>query len=1366
MKKAGCLFIVAWIVCSVFATDTEQKAKVVAAVQTVGAGMAEVTCDDAGSWKFSVTSSLDSGRDVVTVKIESPVETEPPKFGVMFRVSGAGVQNVWVSAFDRDGYHLWPQLWWKGLARYNSQLACDTPIAVGFNSVEKAPVALACSDAFHPIAFGLYADDRTCEIVGRCEFFQQSAAKMKTYTCSVMMDRRNKCFAETVRDCTRWIAEQNGFTEATVPDAAFEPLYSTWYAYLQDVSAMELETEAFEAASLGMKTMILDDGWQKVESAAFYSATGDWMPVPSRFPDMKAHVAAVHKAGLKYMLWLAVPYVGDESKAWVRFKDKVLFTRGVRSPGKVAVLDPRFPEVREYLIRTYERVVGEWDFDGVKLDFIDQFIQPKDDPAAKDGFAGRDCRSVPEAVDRLMKDVLTRLRAIKPDVLVEFRQHYMGPAILQYGNMMRVADCPADPTANRKRMCDLRLTSGGIAVHSDMLVWSNDETPEGAALPILNVLYSTIQYSMVLKKINPAHRDVIRHWLAFSQRHRDALLKGTFAPHHAENGYTWIEAENASERIVTSYAENACVNVGKPSMVSYVINATGTDSVIVETSTSRMAELFNTMGERTGTVRIESGVSRIHVPVSGYARLDPKVISTVQDTKVETHTRSNKPETWFHIIGGNASKEGLAADIAAVAEAGISGIQLFHGGGDGTALWPGVTNGIPCMSENWVELIRFAETECHRHGLKFKMQNCPGWSMSGGPWITPDRAMRKFVCFEPGKMPQFDADDDYHEIGEVEFPVEAEDSSVVRSVTIPAPSDLCYYWCYEPDIVFEVWSHGRKALERECPAGNWADSSCGPGLEMTFDVGALPRDGLELRARNVHDMKPFEPVWSSEHRLDNWQAKAGRTLRQFKISTNAAPIHATEMKRLVFGHVNMKRRNHPAPPEATGWECDKMDPRGFEANFAGYIGRLLKAGVKVDGILVDSWECGSQSWTWKMEDEFERRAGYALRPWLPALFGYIIGSEVETERFLLDWRNVCSRLVEENYYGTIARLAREHGMSVVYETAFGDVIPGDIMRFWKYADEAMCEFWNPHDNNGFVGSFDFKPILPCASAAHIYRKRRVSAEAFTSFELTFDENFKDWKKVQDEHYARGVTHVVYNTFTHNPVIGGKPPSSSYGDAIGSPFLREQTWWPYLKHFSKYIERCGRELERGVPAVDILMYLGDDVNHKPSESKLLFGNRYKYDYLNNDVLMNALDVADGRLVVGACPGCEPQTDSPTYRVLWIPKGTFLLPATEAKIAALAAKGARVVRGDFEPDWPSPVKAMLGVEPSGLRGWYQRRDGDEDIFFIVEANGRSLFHRVKNGVCMVLDPVTGKASASGRAECPQPAAMPIQVELKPV
>jgi alpha-galactosidase len=58
-----------------------------------------------------------------------------------------------------------------------------------------------------------------------------------------------------------------------------------------------------------------------------------------------------------------------------------------------------------------------------------------------------------------------------------------------------------------------------------MLVWSKDETPEGAALPILNALFSTIQYSMVLAKINPEHKRIIRHWIEFSRRHRDALLK-------------------------------------------------------------------------------------------------------------------------------------------------------------------------------------------------------------------------------------------------------------------------------------------------------------------------------------------------------------------------------------------------------------------------------------------------------------------------------------------------------------------------------------------------------------------------------------------------------------------------------------------------------------------------------------------------------------------------------------------------------------------------------------------------------------------------------------------------------------------------
>ena len=663
------------------------------------------------------------------------------------------------------------------------------------------------------------------------------------------------------------------------------------------------------------------------------------------------------------------------------------------------------------------------------------------------------------------------------------------------------------------------------------------------------------------------------------------------------------------------------------------------------------------------------------------------------------------PETWFHIIDGNASKEGLAADIQAIAEAGIGGIQFFHGGWNG-APWPCVKEPIPCLSEKWEELVKFAETECHRRGLTFKMQNCPGWSMSGGPWITPDKAMRKLVAFEPGKSPKWDKDDDYHEIGTVTFPAPdaSRDGELLR--VFPNPQQLCHAWAYEPKT--NLWG-------RPCPPGAWQDS-----VPMTFT-------------------KP------GASRLDMWEAKAGWGLRRFEMSTNAAPVKTVGMKTLVFGHVNAKQVNGPAPKEGTGWECDKMDPRGFEANWNGYLGKLVEQGVKIDGTLVDSWECGCQTWTWKMEEEFEKRCGYKLRPWLPALFGYVLKSEVETEKFLLDWRNTCSRLIEENYFGTIARIAHANGMTVQYETAFGDVIPGDILRYWKYADEPMCEFWNPFDNEkGFVGSHDFKPVLPCVSAAHIYGKKRVSAESFTSFQLTYRETFRELKENADRHFGRGVTHLVFHTYTHNPVVGdnkrtttrNKTVVASMQGWIGTPFNRIQPWWPYLKEFAKYLEFCGRELERGHPVIDILWYLGDDVNHKPSESKLLFDNRYKYDYCNNDVLMTRVDVKNGRLVL---------PDGMSYRVLWIPKGTFLLPETEMRLSELERKGARIVRGDFTPDWPSPLKALTGRDGKGVH-WYQRRDGDEDIFFVAQPDGQSRFMYCRGGkLVKKVNPVDGSTVA---------------------
>ena len=106
-----------------------------------------------------------------------------------------------------------------------------------------------------------------------------------------------------------------------------------------------------------------------------------------------------------------------------------------------------------------------------------------------------------------------------------------------------------------------------------------------------------------------------------------------------------------------------------------------------------------------------------------------------------------------------------------------------------------------------------------------------------------------------------------------------------------------------------------------------------------------------------------------------------------------------------IGDVNTGMKNSPAPPEGTGWECDKLSESGPNAHFAGYIGKLATGALQgglLNGMLLDSWECKTQTWTPAMEQEFQRVSGYALRRWLPAVFGYVVDDPETTDRFLLD----------------------------------------------------------------------------------------------------------------------------------------------------------------------------------------------------------------------------------------------------------------------------------------------------------------------------------------------------------------------------
>jgi hypothetical protein len=108
----------------------------------------------------------------------------------------------------------------------------------------------------------------------------------------------------------------------------------------------------------------------------------------------------------------------------------------------------------------------------------------------------------------------------------------------------------------------------------------------------------------------------------------------------------------------------------------------------------------------------------------------------------EAPPKESRPETWFHLISGNANKTGLTSDLEAATGAGLQGIQLFYGAG---RAWPDVAPQVQTLSPDWDSMISHVADETKRLGLSFTMQNCPGWAMSCGMWITPDNEMRHII---------------------------------------------------------------------------------------------------------------------------------------------------------------------------------------------------------------------------------------------------------------------------------------------------------------------------------------------------------------------------------------------------------------------------------------------------------------------------------------------------------------------------------------------------------------------------------------------------------------------------------------------
>lgn len=506
--------------------------------------------------------------------------------------------------------------------------------------------------------------------------------------------------------------------------------------------------------------------------------------------------------------------------------------------------------------------------------------------------------------------------------------------------------------------------------------------------------------------------------------------------------------------------------------------------------------------------------------------------------------REARPLGWWHWINGNVTKEGIRADLEAAKRAGMGGVQMF----DVEIYMP--PGPVRYGTDRWFEHVRYAIETAHELGLEFHVMNTPGWSASGGPWVTPQRSMKQLIWSETSTRG-----------GAVSLTAPRPESKLKSTPRHPVDLDF-----YEDIAVIAVPQTAERIdnIDRK--------------------IGAAARPVSRVPGPHV----PGIPAGAIVDLTANMDGDG--LLR--------ATLPPGDWVILRFGYTTTGQGNHPAVAEGTGLEIDKLDAEAVAFQFQQAVGRIIEeagplVGNTFNGLLFDSFEAGFQTWTKRLPVEFSTRKGYDLIAWLPVLTGRIVESREQSEAVLWDFRHVIEELLAENYFGVMHRLAAEHGLKIYSESQGGPLNPLSANR---HVDVPMNEFWMP----------DATPRAPLikasVSAASLAGKRIVAAEAFTATPENgrYRNSLASLKRPGDQAFALGINRFALHSYTHQPVTDAAP-----GFALGrygTHFGRLNTWWPYADGWVDYVSRSQFLLQQGRIAADACFLVDEDLGYRiPSEA---------------------------------------------------------------------------------------------------------------------------------------------------------------------
>ena len=392
------------------------------------------------------------------------------------------------------------------------------------------------------------------------------------------------------------------------------------------------------------------------------------------------------------------------------------------------------------------------------------------------------------------------------------------------------------------------------------------------------------------------------------------------------------------------------------------------------------------------------------------------------------------------------------------------------------------------------------------------------------------------------------------------------------------------------------------------------------------------------------------------------------------LSGNTLDWEAPEGKWVVMriGAVPTGVKNSPASKEATGLEVDKMSQEHIASHFDAFMGMVMRRIPEKDRkcwkvVVMDSYEMGGQNYTDTLWEDFQKRYGYDPIPFLPVIEGFIVESREISDRFLWDLRRLIADKVAYDYIGGLRKISNRNGLTTWLENYGHWGFPGEFLQYGGQSDEIGGEFWA-------VGSLGDIENRAASSCGHIYGKRKIYAESFTSGNYSYSDYPAIFKERGDRFFTEGINSTLLHLYIHQPYEDRQPGVNAW---FGSDFNRFNIWFPQMDLFTDYLKRVNYMLQQGLNVADVAYFIGEDTPKMTGITHPALPKGYQFDYINAEVLERDLSVKDGYLVL---------PHGTRYRLLVLPPQETMRPELLKKIQKLIEQGA-VVMGPAPKRSPS-------------------------------------------------------------------------------